>query len=536
MLIRNKKAPAAHKMQGGQPTPKPMAQTHTYPAPIGGLDLVTSRAMPSQGTARVLDNWICTQTGARARGGAGKYATLSSTGGVTALFSYNAPNSKFFGATADKIFDITTVADEDTIPTAAVSSQTSGAYSTQQFTTGGGSYLYVVNGADEAQLFDGTSWQAVNAASTPAITNVLTSALSFVWSFNTRLFFVEKDTLSAWYLPADNIGGAAAELSLAGIFRKGGSLLFGGAWSTDAGDGLGDKCLFFSTEGEVAIYEGTDPASSWTMVGLYDIGKPVGFNAAVKAGGDFLVATELGIIPMSRAVRLDVGALGVNAITSKIEPMWRDLINERASEQWEIIRHDDKGYMAVSTPDVGDASGVALIVNMQTGSWSRAVGWDAQCLGHFDKTGYFGTSGGLVLSMETAGSDNGTAYTCTYIGQFEALGQYGVQKMALNMRPVFEASSPFIAKVSAKADYNETPESPPNSPSAYTADTWDSGLWDTAVWDASVDSDISSSWRSVSGVGHVLAPEVQLTFGVTPVPSVDLVAVDLTYSMGALVT
>ncbi|TIR78102.1 MAG: hypothetical protein E5X19_32465, partial [Mesorhizobium sp.] len=75
--------------------------------------------------------------------------------------------------------------------------------------------------------------------------------LSFVWTYRSREFFIEKNTLTAWFLPVDAISGAASDFSLAGVFQKGGSLLCGGTWSLDAGDGVDDKCVFISTKGEV---------------------------------------------------------------------------------------------------------------------------------------------------------------------------------------------------------------------------------------------------------------------------------------------
>lgn len=47
--------------------------------------------------------------------------------------------------------------------------------------------------------------------------------LNYVWVYKNRLFFVEKDSLNAWYLPVDSIGGAAEKFPLGGVFTRGGS-------------------------------------------------------------------------------------------------------------------------------------------------------------------------------------------------------------------------------------------------------------------------------------------------------------------------
>src|SRR3546814_8798766 len=67
---------------------------------------------------------------------------------------------------------------------------------------------------------------------------------------------------------ADSIGGPAEPFPLGGVFGLGGSLLFGSAWSIDSSSdsGLSEQNIFVSTEGEVAVYQGSDPgeAATWS--------------------------------------------------------------------------------------------------------------------------------------------------------------------------------------------------------------------------------------------------------------------------------
>jgi hypothetical protein len=77
----------------------------------------------------------------------------------------------------------------------------------------------------------------------------------------------------------------------------------------------------------------------------------------------------------------------------------------------------------------------------------------------------------------------------------------------------------------------------PNSVADFNTGLWDSGLWDEATWDGSDGvGAVASNWTAVGRTGYAIAPEVQLTFGVTPVPNVELVSVDVTYYVGELVT
>jgi len=536
MKVRPAKIAPQRKMRGGEPTQKPAAQTYTFPAPIRGWVLNESLAMPQPGGAAILDNWICTTTGIRARGGAVKYADLGAS--VKSMFTYNSTTEKFFGATDAAIYEITTVADPDVTPTAAVTGQTAGYYSAEQFGTPGGDYLYAVNGADLAQLYDGSTWTQITGVSTPAITGVTTSNLSHVWSFANRLFFVEEGSKSAWYLPVDSIGGGATEFSLAGIFKKGGSLLFGGTWSLDAGDGLDDKCVFVSTEGEVAIYQGTNPgvAADWSKVGLYEISKPLGKNATMNAGGDLLIATAVGLVPISAAIQKDKAALSYGAVSAPISPYWQEQVTEATAAPWEILKWPRKNIIVVSQPKIDGDAGSCLVANLQTGAWSRITGWVTRCMGYFDDSGFFGNTAGGIYRMDVGGNDAGAIYTCAYLGNHEGMNAGGAQKTIHQMRAQFQTATPILPLVSATVDYDQTLSGAPASPGDFAAGVWDSALWDAALWDATGEVQNVGVWASVGRTGYAIAPEVQISFGITPTPNVELVSVDATYSIGAVVT
>lgn len=533
MKVRAKKA--APRYKGAEPTSKQMAEPHTFPAPIRGWVLNENLANPSPGGALILDNWICTTTGIKLRGGCDPHITLPAA--VESLFGYrNSVGEKMFGATGTAIYDVST--ESGSTPSAAVSGQTEGYYSTEQFGTTGGEFLYAVNGADDAQLYDGTSWQSVDTLSTPiAITGKDTSTFSQVWSYGSRLFFIEKDSLSAWYLPVDSVGGMVTEFPMAGLFKLGGTLMFGAAWSLDAGDGLDDKCVFVSSEGEVVVYEGTNPGSAadWRKVGTYLITKPLGRNAVMQAGGDLLIATEIGLVPISQAVRRDVAALEVGAVSYPISPHWQSQVNALGSSEWEIIKWASENIMIVSQPT--DPDSTCLMANLQTGAWSRVTGWDTRCIAHFDGSGFFGSANGKIYRMQDGGSDDGLPYTCAYLGQHESLGRPGVEKFVGQANAVFQAATSIAPYVSAQVNYSKELGAAPNSaPDGETPSAWDTALWDSAIWDGGLSRQTSSAWSAVGRTGYALAPEVQLTIGSTTAPDVELVEVNVTYQAGAMVT
>lgn len=522
----------------------PPASLYSVPAPILGWVLNQNLANQQPNSALQLDNWVPTQTGIRLRGGSTKFATIS-VGEVEALFPYvTSTGEEFFGADANNIFNITDPADPDVIPTADVTGQTSGDYSTIQITTTGGDFLYAVNGDDAPQLYDGTTWQAVTDVSAPiAITGVpagfTTADFSFVWLFANRLFFVLKDSRTAVFLPVDSVGGAAGSFSLDSIFGRGGTLQFGGTWSQDSGAGLDDKCVFVSSEGQVAIFGGTDPstASTFALQGVYDITKPLGKNATMVAGGDFVIATEEGLVPVSEATLKDPAALSIAAVSRQIEQAWKDEVLVRRNAPWEILKWSTNNMVIVALPVIDSTTpAICFVVNLETGAWSRFTGWETQSVGLFDNAGYFGNRTGQVFRMEDGGSDDGAIYTGDFIGAFDHFGmQPGIYKSVKTMRTVFRTATEINPQATVATDYNIPTLSPPNSGPDVSGDNlWDSGLWDVALWDAGTVVSVQTKWHSIGRSGFAIAPIVQVTNGVTVTPDIELVIVDFTFVPGGV--
>jgi hypothetical protein len=190
------------------------------------------------------------------------------SGKVQTLMVYSGgATSKMFAATSSGyIYDVTSTG---AVGAAVVSGLTNGIWEYVNITTAGGSYLMAVNGADNALLYDGATW------STPAITGVTDNNLSNMTMFKNRIWFIEENTLKAWYLPTSSIGGAAQYIDLSSLCRFGGHLVDLDTWTLDAGYGVDDNIACSSpANGEVIVYRGTDPASAatWALTGVWNTG------------------------------------------------------------------------------------------------------------------------------------------------------------------------------------------------------------------------------------------------------------------------
>lgn len=512
------------------------ASLHTFEAPVGGWVTNTALARPVANAARMLRNWYPSETGIVPRGGSSTLADLG-TDPVKSLFSYRSgATRRFYAAIAGSIWDISGTPSED------ITGQTSDEYSTTQFDTGSGgnNYLVGVNGVDNPILNDGTSWQAggITNASTPiSITGVDPKKFSYVFTYRNRLYFIERNSLTVWYLAIDSIGGAAQDFTLSGIVRKGGKLLTGGSWSIDSGAGPDDKFWLLTDQGELVAFQGADPgASDWGYIGVYDIGKPMGALAQMRAGGDVLIATNDGLVPFSQALTKDSAALKLSSVSRNIAPDWVREARSRTSMPWSVVKWPEGGKAYVGLPVVDDGvEPLCYVVNLNTGAWCEYYGWDVRCFGEHNGNVYFGTSDGKVMRAEDTGKDGSSSYIAKCILQFDHMRRRGQYKEMKLMRTVIRGSRPLIVQPSCTVDYRERLPTAPNSAPDSSEDTWDNGLWDEAVWDASGNATAYSRWQSVVGAGFVHAAVLQATIGAELAPDAEVIEIGAMFQPGNVV-
>ena len=218
---------------------------------------------------------------------------------VETLMQYRPPTGggSMFAAAGANIYDVTS---GGAVGAAVVSSLTNARWRYIDFAVGGTSCLYAVNGADKPRLYNGAAWTAIDGVSVPAVTGVTTTNLVNINVHKSRIWFIESGTLKAWYLPTNSVGGAVSALDLSGLCVRGGYLMAMATWTLDAGRGMDDHAVFITSEGEIVVYAGVDPASAATwqpLVGVYAMGTPLGRRCAVKYAGDVLVITKGRIIP-----------------------------------------------------------------------------------------------------------------------------------------------------------------------------------------------------------------------------------------------
>lgn len=465
------------------------SKTKSLPAPVGGWNVRDPLSAMPGSDAVIMQNWFPEAHQIRVRPGAVALATIAGNDPGT-LMSYNGPTGSrlFLGVAGASpgIYDVTSGT-----PGAAVASTTVGRFSAVNYSTSGGNFLVAVNGTDPLQLYNGTTWQAITGVSVPAITGVPTTDLAFVASIKRRLWFARTGYMSAWYLPTDAIAGALVEFPMGNIFRRGGYLVSMASWSIDAGDGVDDHTVFVTSEGEVAVYSGSDPAlaATWTLVGIFYVGAPLGRNCLAQLGGDLLYLCRYGLFPLSKALA-NATIDRQSAITNKIETAFSQAVASYGNLlDWRVLVFPDGPFVMVNVP-TDNTLGLSeqFVMNALTGAWCRVTGWNAYSWGLSQNQLFFygkvrASTGGYVgLGVNRSWSSNADIdqpIVARCQQAYNYLGLRGQQKLLELLRPTLTIDANVPVLLGIDTDFQQTDFT------SFTTLTPDAGFtWDTAVWDA----------------------------------------------------
>lgn len=458
------------------------------------------------GDAVKLTNIFPTTSDVQLRKGSAVFTT-GAAAQVETLASYKptSGSSTLWAFAGASIFNSTT---PGALPAASVTGLSNARWQTTNCTTAGGSFLLCVNGVDKMELYDGSTWTAIDTLSTPAITGVATTLLMNVNIFKGRVFYIEKNSFRVWYSAPGAFAGALTLLDLSPIFKKGGSLVAMGSWSLDGGDGSDDLAVFVSTEGEVAVYQGIDPSSatSWAIVGMYSIGAPIGTRCIQKYKGDLVFITLEGLVPASKAL-IDEESTHAIALSDRIGGAVTDaaaLYNTNFG--WEVTQFPLGNMLVMNVPISGTAMQQQYVMNTTTGAWCNFTGWAANCFVVHNKNLYFGTNGGVNQGW-TGTSDLGAIVTGELIGAFDYFrNRDGLKEMTL-IRPVIGwDSNPATFFLGVDVDFVSNSPTNQIALSGTTGAVWDTDLWDVGVWGGDVV--LNKTWYFAAGIGYAIAPHL----------------------------
>lgn len=482
-----------------RPAGRQVAGSVSLSAPVGGWNARDSLADMQPTDAVILENLFPATTYVQTRLGYTQYSTGLGSQVETVMAYAGLSTNKLLAAAGSSIYEVTS---GGAVGAAIKTGLSNARFQFNNYANTGGNYLYMVNGQDSPMYWDGTTFTDA------AITGVTKANLIHVNQHKSRLWFVEKNTLNAWYLAPSAIAGAATRFDLTGIAMEGGSLMAMATWTIDAGYGVDDIAVFITTKGEVILYRGTDPssASTWALVGVFLIGTPIGRRCFVKFAGDLLLITQDGVYPMSGALQSSRTNPKV-ALTDKIQFAVSASVSLYGSNfGWQLIAFPKENMLFLNVPFTEGADQQQYVMNTISKSWCNFSGWDANCWEVFNDDIYFGGNG-FVGKAWSGLNDNGNNINTNGLQAFSYLGSPGEIKRVTMMRPILRSDgSPTItANVNVDFDVSDTTGTLSFTPTSYGV--WDSSLWDVGVWGAGLS--ILKNWQGANGLGYAIAPHLQ---------------------------
>ena len=468
----------------------------SIPAPVGGWDAASPIADMEEDRALVLDNWFPSTTDVRVRRGHKAHASGMGSTVIDSLMVYNgltSATSALFAATGGVIYNVSAGG-------AAVSSLTSLANNRWQytnFTTSAGKFLWICNGTDAPQHYNGSVWAA------PSLTGITATDVINVNGHKNRLWFVLKDSTKAGYLATGAIAGAVTTFELGGLFTRGGHLVAMGTMTRDGGAGEDDLAVFISARGQCAVYAGTDPAAAatWALIGVYDVGPPIGYRCFTKVAGDLALINLDGVLPLSEGLQVDRGAVASVVLTARINNAMNEAARSySANFGWDLTPYAKGTMVLLNVPITEGQLQHQYVMNTLTGAWCRFKNLNANCWAVFRDRLFFGGNTGFVYEGDTGGidlTDPVDAVGQTAYNYFDTPGKLKQWKL---LQPLLTTDSDSRPAIGLSTDFRDNAVlGTPTSASTASA-LYDEAIWDTDVY--AVEGRTVADWTSLNGIGQ----------------------------------
>jgi hypothetical protein len=525
-------------------------QAH-IPAPVGGLNTVSPGYQMPDLDCPVLYNLVGAENGLRSRFGYKEWCTGVGSSTVATIMPFagsttSGSKDKLFATSTGtaKIYDVSaSSATPSSVLNFASSAGDAGwGVSHSVVNSAGAHFLMYFDEVNGYHVYTESTdtWAAVAAGGgATQINGVTPGNLVFGTVWKNFVLFVEKDSSRMWFGSSTNaLYGTVTSFDFGAKFRHGGNLVGLWSWTTDGGVGLDDYLVAISSGGDVVIYQGTDPNSATTfgIRGVWYVGGvPAGRRIATDFGGDLLILSTIGVVPISKLVSGSEMADTSQYATQKIGNVFsRAATTYASSKGWSLRVHPEDSTIIVTLPAGDDGTPSQLAMSLLTRGWSiyrslpiiAAEGWSRKF--------YFGTTDGRVCT-NTGYLDNVnlavTSFSpidCSLITAFRNMGN-ARQKQIQMIRPTIISESGSVALATeARYRYNLAEAGSPTAMPTNNSNIWDTAIWDTAIWGGSYITQQTAS----GGVG--MGPDAAIACRFSATSRTVLVGFDVVFTQGEM--
>lgn len=507
--------------KGAHGIPIPQIAKPVPIAPPTGMNLEDPLFGMTPQDAVLMTNYLSSKYGDRVRTGYAQYATTVGTGGVKTIVPYIGSISgkdRLFAMATDGIYDVSASVATPSVKLAfpTPTSRSGQGIWTANTTIGGffehycdeeyGAYLYTESTDTWARL------------TTSDITGVDPHLLCFVMIFKSRLWFIQRDTGSAWYLPVGVNIGAATQFNFGNKFRHGGTLQALYNWTLDGGIGVDDYLVAVSSSGEVIVYKGDDPtdATNFSQVGSWFIGAvPVGRRIGGTFGGDLYLLSIYGLQPISKLIQGTLDQVDSIELSRKISPAIQAVMALTLSTfGWEVKLVPSENALFIATPDQTGFPHLQYVQSTNNQGWSQYNALPMYSGEMWHGTFYMAALDGNVYThtgssdnFPRSGVGNGTAILGAIITSFQDYQEYGLYHIPGFVRPVFLGNAQPQYQLNVLFDYNLTLPPAMGLLIPPVGAVWDLGVWDVAVWVGDLIE--SEPVVGAGGIGRAIAMALQ---------------------------
>jgi hypothetical protein len=254
--------------------------------------------------------------------------------------------------------------------------------------------------------------------------------------------------------------------------------------------------------GEVLVYKGFDPSdpNNWSMVGLWQMGQTFARKCFFKWGGDLLLLTQDGLVPLTAALQSSRLDPRINLTDKIFYAVSLACSVYFANYGWQINYLAEANMLIFNIPtNYGTEQYVMNTINK---SWARFTGISANCfVVAGDENMYFGGNG-YVGQFFKGYSDNGANINATCQQAFNYFGTQGQLKRFTLVRPIFQTDNGLptvLCGVSTDFETipltNQLAFNPANS----KVGVWDTSKWDQTNWGGGLI--VTKYWQGVTGLG-----------------------------------
>ena len=390
-----------------------------------------------------------------------------------------------------------------------------------------GSFLLAANEGGGYAYFNGAAWTTpTQGAGVGQIDGVNPFLFAHVMVWKHRVWFVEKNSTKAWYLPVNQITGLATDFDFGEQFKHGGQLSVLVNWTIDGGTGLDDFLVAIGSQGDVVIYKGTDPSDpdKFELVGVWYCGPlPAGRRQVMPAAGEVFILSQFGLQALTKIMKATtIQQLVSDSVSYDIDPFVARLMQVYANyEGWQILDAIKEELILIGLPQVATTSGGEFMAyKTTTRAWTRIGGTGYHHILNIGNLIFAGTNDGRVVKAFNGPLDNvliggtsGTPIQCQVIPAYSTMDAPGYQKHATMIRPTFLTTFSPSLVVRVLSDYNipgtiSVPTIPPiidylwNDPAS---------LWDIATWGGVIKP--IKKWIGVKGSGFAITYQLDYKCG-----------------------